>query len=124
MIGLGMAAVGIVVFGLSRQMALSLAAQTVIGAALINYMASTNTLLQMFVSDELRGRVMSLYTISFIGAAPLGALEVGFIGQHLSPEIAVEICGAIALFCAVFMLTRLRTIAEGRAAVRTVTATT
>jgi MFS family permease len=124
MIGLMVAAVGIVVFGLSRQMALSLVAQTIIGAALINYMASTNTLLQMFVSDELRGRVMSLYTISFIGAAPLGALEVGFIGQHLSPEIAVEICGAIALFCAVFMLTRIRTIAEGRAAVRTATVTT
>jgi len=103
---------------MSRDMRLSLVAQTIIGAALINYMASTNTLLQMFVSDELRGRVMSLYTISFIGAAPLGALEVGFIGEHLSPEFAVEICGAIALLCGIFMLTRMRTIAQARAAVR------
>jgi MFS family permease len=118
MVGLLVAGIGILVFGMSRDMRLSLVAQTIIGAALINYMASTNTLLQMFVSDELRGRVMSLYTISFIGAAPLGALEVGFIGEHLSPEFAVEICGAIALLCGIFMLTRMRTIAQARAAVR------
>jgi MFS family permease len=124
MVGLLVAGVGILVFGMSRDMRLSLVAQTIIGAALINYMASTNTLLQMFVSDELRGRVMSLYTISFIGAAPLGALEVGFIGEHLSPEFAVEICGAIALLCGLFMLTRMRTIAQARAAVRVLSPTT
>lgn len=115
--GLLIASSGILVFGLSRQMALSLLAQTIIGAALINYMASTNTMLQLFVSDELRGRVMSLYTISFIGAAPLGALEVGFVGEHLSPEFAVEICGAISLICGIFLLTRLRMIAEGQAGI-------
>lgn len=123
MVGLLVAGIGILVFGMSRDMRLSLVAQTIIGAALINYMASTNTLLQMFVSDELRGRVMSLYTISFIGAAPLGALEVGFIGERLSPEVAVEICGAIALLCGIFMLTRMRTIAQARAAVRVLSPT-
>jgi len=50
-------------------------------AGLINYMATTNTMLQLFVSDELRGRVMSFYTMSFIGIAPLGALMVGYIGD-------------------------------------------
>jgi len=122
--GLLIAAAGIVMFGLSRDMSLSLAAQMLTGAALINYMASTNTLLQMFVSDELRGRVMSLYTISFIGAAPLGALEVGFIGEHMSPEVAVEICGAIALLCGIFMITRLRMIAAGQAGLDAVAAST
>jgi len=115
--GLLLAAAGIMVFGLSRRMGLSLLAQTITGATLINFMASTNTLLQLFVSDELRGRVMSLYTISFIGAAPLGALEVGFVGEHVSPEFAVEICGAIALICGIFLLTRLRMIAEGQSSI-------
>src|SRR5271170_4837362 len=60
-VGIVVAAFGILLFGLSRHMGLSLVAQTITGAALINYMASSNTLLQLFVSDELRGRVMSLY---------------------------------------------------------------
>lgn len=115
--GLLLAAAGIMTFSLSRRMGLSLLAQTITGATLINYMASTNTLLQLFVSDELRGRVMSLYTISFIGAAPLGALEVGFLGEHVSPEFAVEICGAITLVCGIFLLTRLRMIAEGQSSI-------
>jgi MFS family permease len=113
--GLFCTAIAIVVFGMSRSMPLSLAAQMFIGAGLINYMASTNTMLQLFVSDELRGRVMSIYTLSFIGMAPLGALEVGFVGEHLSPEIAVVICGVVSLGCALLLLTRLRIIAGAQA---------
>ena len=72
-------------------MSLSLLAQMFIGAGLINYMVTTNTMLQLFVSDELRGRVMSIYTLSFIGIAPIGSLEVGYIGEHLSPQAAVVV---------------------------------
>jgi MFS family permease len=85
----------IVTFGLSRSMALSMAAEMLVGAGMINYMASTNTLVQLFVSDELRGRVMSIYTLSFIGMAPLGSLEVGFVGHHLSPRVAVVIWDSV-----------------------------
>ena len=113
--GLFCTALAIIVFGMSRWMPLSLAAQMLIGAGLINYMASTNTMLQLFVSDELRGRVMSIYTLSFIGMAPLGALEVGFVGERVSPEIAVVICGIISTACAIALLTRLRMIAGAQA---------
>jgi MFS family permease len=78
-------------------------------------MAGTNTMLQLSVSDELRGRVMSIYTLSFIGLAPLGSLEVGFVGEHLSPEVAVIICGVISLGCGVLLLIRLPTIAAAQA---------
>jgi predicted MFS family arabinose efflux permease len=115
--GLFCTALATVVFGLSSWIALSMVAQMLIGAGIINYMAATNTMLQLFVSDELRGRVMSIYTLSFIGLAPLGALEVGFVGEHLSPEIAVVICGVILLGCAVLLLTRLPMIAEAQAAI-------
>ena len=87
--GLFGSAIGIFVFGFSSVMWLSLLAQMLIGAGLINYMATSNTMLQLFVSDELRGRVMSFYTLSFIGLAPIGSLEVGFIGERVSPQIAV-----------------------------------
>ena len=106
-VGLFMTAIAIIGFGLSSLMTFSLIAQLFIGAGLINYMATTNTMLQIFVSDELRGRVMSFYTLSFIGIAPLGALMVGYIGERLGPQVAVVICGALSLGCALLLLTRL-----------------
>lgn len=113
----GLAASGgaILVFGLSRWMWLSIVAQMVVGAGLLNFMATTNTMLQLFVADELRGRVMSFYTLSFIGLAPLGALLVGYVGDYGSPQIAVVLCGAIGLGCAAVLLTRLRLIADAQA---------
>jgi MFS family permease len=115
-IGLFMTAIAIVAFGFSSSMLFSLITQLFIGAGLINYMATTNTMLQIFVSDELRGRVMSFYTLSFIGLAPLGALMVGFIGEHLGAQPAVVICGALSLGCALLLLTRLNLIREAQEA--------
>jgi len=109
-VGLFLTAIAIIAFGFSSSMTFSLIAQLFIGAGLINYMATTNTMLQIFVSDELRGRVMSFYTLSFIGLAPLGALMVGFIGEHLGPQATVIICGALSLGCALLLLTRLNRI--------------
>jgi MFS family permease len=115
MYGIFVLAAAILTFGFSRWMWLSLLAQLFVGAALINYMASTNTLLQLFVSDELRGRVMSFYTLSFTGMLPLGSLEVGFIGERISPEAAVMVCGVISLACAILLATRLKIIAAAQA---------
>ncbi|HVC45117.1 MAG TPA: MFS transporter [Candidatus Binataceae bacterium] len=114
-LGLFMTAIAIIAFGLSNSMVVSMATQMFIGAGLINYMATTNTMLQLFVSDELRGRVMSFYTLSFIGMAPIGALMVGYIGEHLSTQTAVVACGAVSLACAVLLLTRLKLFAEAQA---------
>jgi len=113
--GLAASGAAIVVFGLSHWMWLSIIAQMVSGAGLINFMATTNTMLQLFVADELRGRVMSFYTLSFIGLAPVGALVAGYIGDYCSPQAAVVLCGAIALGCAAVLLTRLRLIADAQA---------
>ena len=106
----------IVALGLSHNMALSMLAMMLAGIGDMNYMATTNTMVQMFVSDDLRGRVMSLYTISSFGLAPLGSIEVGLLGGHLGPQIATMVCGAVALGCAVMLLTRLRLIAAAQAA--------
>ena len=102
-IGLLASGLGIVVFGFSRNMIISLAAQLVIGAGLTNFRASNNTLVQLFVSDDLRGRVMSTYQLAAVGMTPLGALEVGFLGTHMGPQSTVVVCGAIILGCAVFL---------------------
>lgn len=112
----GLLAIGvaIAVFGLSPWIALSLGAQMLIGVGQMNYMASTNTMLQLFVSDELRGRLMSIYTLSVIGFAPLGGLEVGFVGEHLNARVAVLICSAFSIVCGCVLLGRLKMIAEAQ----------
>ena len=101
-------------FGLSAWMSVSLLAQMFIGVGLMNHMVTTNTLLQLFVSDELRGRVMSIYTLSFIGTAPLGSLAVGYLGEHFSPRTAVMFCAAFSLLCGMILLTRLKLIARAQ----------
>ena len=109
-IGLFLTATGILTFALSRWLALSMAAQLIIGAGLTNFRASNNTLVQMFVSDELRGRVMSTYQLSTMGLGPIGALEVGYLGSHWGPRQSVTICGTISLICAITLLTQLKSI--------------
>jgi len=102
----------IIVFGASPWLWLSLAAQVMVGAGLMSYMATTNTLLQLSVSDELRGRVMSIYVLSFIGLAPVGSLAVGSMGEHASPQVAVVLCGAISLLCGFYLLRTLDLLAH------------
>ena len=114
--GLLGSAAGMFMFGFSSTMWLSLLSQMAIGAGLLNYMATSNTMLQLFVSDELRGRVMSMYTLSFIGLAPLGSLEVGYIGERASPQIAVAGAAAVTLLCGIVLLARVSVIADAQAA--------
>jgi MFS family permease len=113
--GLFGSAAGIFVFGFSTRMWLSLLAQMVIGAGLLTHTATSNTMIQLFVSNELRGRVMSMYTLSFIGLAPIGSLEVGYIGQRLGPQIAVAASALATLACGIILLARLSVIAEAQA---------
>jgi len=108
--GLLISAAGIAVFAASPWIALSLAAQLMVGAGLTNFRASNNTLLQLFVDDELRGRVMSCYTLASLGMTPLGALEVGFLGEHLGPRTAVAVCSAATIICFIIAVARFKDI--------------
>ena len=108
-------------FGVSTWMSVSLLAQVFIGVGLMNHMVTTNTLLQMFVTDELRGRVMSIYTLSFIGTAPIGSLAVGYIGENFSPRTAVMFCAAFSLMCGFILLTKLKLIAHAQAEIEEAT---
>jgi MFS family permease len=108
--GLFSSAAGIVVFGLSRSIPLSLVAQFVIGTGLTSFRASNNTLVQLFVSDDLRGRIMSTYQLAAVGMTPFGALEVGYMGTTLGPRPSVVICGIVTLTAGMVLLTRLKSI--------------
>lgn len=88
------------VFALSTTLWIALPALYFTGMGLLLTAASTNTVLQSIVPDELRGRVAALYVMSFIGVAPLGALATGWIAEHLAPPPTLAACGLLALVAA------------------------
>ena len=57
--------------------------------------AGSNTLLQSLVDDDKRGRVMSFYTMAFMGCGPLGYLAAGWLAGHLGAPWTFTICGLV-----------------------------
>ncbi|MEA4908449.1 MAG: MFS transporter, partial [Anaerolineaceae bacterium] len=66
-----------------------------LGVGFMVQMAMTNTLLQTSVDDEYRGRVMSLYALTFFGFSPFGSLLIGTLAQNWGSSIAIGICAVI-----------------------------
>ncbi len=89
--------VALIAFSLSKSFWLSMALLLPAGFAMMIEMASSNTLIQSMVPDELRGRVMAVYSMMFMGMAPFGALTAGAIAQHLGAPPAVAIGGVVCL---------------------------
>jgi MFS family permease len=89
--------IGQLLFASSRWLWASLLVLPVTGAALMVQLASSNTVLQTVVPEDKRGRVMSLYTMAFLGMAPIGSLVAGWLGASLGAPLAVAICGAVTL---------------------------
>jgi MFS family permease len=72
-----------------------------VGYGMITGMAGCNTLLQSLVPDQLRGRVMSLYTLFFIGTAPIGSLIAGAMAARVGTPLTIAIGGVGAIIGAV-----------------------
>ena len=102
-----LAGAALVVFSFSSRLWLALPALYFVGMGLMLTAASTNTVLQSIVPDELRGRVASLYVMSFLGMSPLGALGAGWAAEHIGPPATLAICGGIALAAAAVYAGRL-----------------
>ncbi len=106
LLAVAFAGVSLVGLSLSRDFTLSLACLACIGFGVVIYLASTNTLLQILSSDEMRGRVMGAYVFMFLGMGPLGSLIMGTTAQLLGPPTAVAIGGATALALGLFVWVR------------------
>lgn len=79
------------------------------GLGLLLQFATMNTTIQHLISDEYRGRVMSIYTIMFLGFAPFGNLEIGFLSEHLGTDTAIRIgAGIVFLFGLLVFFSRRR----------------
>jgi len=110
LIGLLSGGLGMGFFAWSRVLPLTLAMGLLAGFGLILYVASTNTMIQLIIEDDFRGRVMSLYTFMFIGTAPLGSLLAGTIAQHAGAPVATSLSAVILLGSALWVAYRLRVI--------------
>lgn len=84
-------------FSVSRIVWLSLLCMAVLGFGFITAGATINTILQSIVDDDKRSRVVSLYTASFIGAAPLGHLASGWLADHIGAPNIFLVNGSVCL---------------------------
>jgi MFS family permease len=96
-----------VAFAVSRSASVSLLVLTAYGFSMMLAMAGCNTLLQTVVDDDKRGRVMSLYTMAFMGTVPVGSLFTGALANTLGAPLAVCLCGAACLAAALVFAWRL-----------------
>jgi MFS family permease len=84
-------------FAFVRSVPLALVCAAAAGFASLATMNMTNSLLQTLTSDEMRGRVMSLYSLTIFGLMPIGSLLAGTVAEHLGEPVAVGAGALIAL---------------------------
>ncbi len=101
-LGPALLGIGLIVFSLSRYLPLSLLAMLTIGLGTILQIASGNTVLQTIIDDDKRGRVMSLYTMSFLGMVPFGSLLGGSIADRIGAPNTLIIAGVTCLLGSLF----------------------
>ena len=91
----------LIVFAASKNFWLSATLLVPVGFCIMLQMACSNTLIQTMVPDVLRGRVMSVYSMMFMGMAPFGALLGGAIADRLGAPVTVAIGGAASIVGAI-----------------------
>jgi MFS family permease len=90
-------------FAATRWLPLSLVLMAGMGLALIAIMNNSNAMVQSRVPDELRGRVMALYSLMMMGGMPVGALMVGVLAERTSEPLAVMAGAAVLLIFAAWL---------------------
>ena len=88
-------------FALSSRLTFSLLFLFGLGFALVMAVALTNTLLQKLVTDQMRGRVMSMFLLSFVGAMPIGNILAGTASNHFGPQRTLAAGGFVITLVAI-----------------------
>ncbi len=98
----------IVCLAFSPSLVMALIVVVPMGAASIGFIATANATLQLRAEPSMRGRVMALYAIAFLGTTPIGAPLVGWISQESSPRVALLVGGLSTIVAAATTLWRHR----------------
>jgi len=91
----------LILFTLSHWYAASALLLVPVGFSLMTQMGATNTLVQSMVPDRLRGRTMAVYSMMFMGMAPLGAILAGAAADRIGAPTTVAVGGAISIAAAI-----------------------
>jgi len=89
----------VIVFCYSHIFALSAAMSFCEGFGMIISLSTVNVTMQQLSSDEMRGRVMSIYATSFLGLPPVGCLMIGELSRHMPTEHAIAAMTGLAMVC-------------------------
>ncbi len=114
-LGLGMVLVraaiffgtGIAIFAISNNFTLSMVSLVVAGFGAMTLVASCNTIIQTIVDEDKRGRVMSFFTMAFIGMAPFGSLLAGALAGRIGANETVLVGGVCCLAGGIIFLRQL-----------------
>src|SRR5450830_93557 len=98
---------GLIIFAFSKNIYFSLSMMLMSGFGMLLQIAASNTLLQTITDDDKRGRVMSFFTMAFMGMSPFGNLIAGAMADKIGAPNTVLISGAICIIGAIIFLTRL-----------------
>jgi MFS family permease len=109
-VGGAAAGAALIGFAYSGALWLALVLLYLVGMGAMLAASSTNMVLQTIVEDRMRARVLAIYTMSFLGAAPLGALAAGALGERIGPPAALALGGGLALAAAALYWTQLAAI--------------
>jgi MFS family permease len=101
---------GLVLFALSRTVWISVILLLVAGFGMMQQMAASNTIIQTIVPEDKRGRVMSYYTMAFVGMAPFGSLLAGALAHAVSAPATLIVCGICCMAGAAWFASRLKMI--------------
>lgn len=102
----------ITVFSLSHRLAVSYGMLVITGASMMAVFATVNSLVQLIVANEMRGRVMSVYNFAFRGGMPLGNLATGWLVKMFTVPLVLAVNGLLLAAVAVFYLAVERRVAE------------
>ncbi len=102
--------VGLICFGLSRVLWLSLLMMLVTGFGMMQGMVASNTIMQTLVEEEMRGRVMSYYTMAFVGMAPFGSLLAGALAHAIGAQHTVIVSGIACIAGSLWFWSRLKAV--------------
>jgi len=102
--------VGLIAFSQSSVIWLSLLLLPIVGGGMMVETASTNTILQTIVEEGMRGRVMSFYTMAFLGTAPLGSLFAGVLADRIGAPTTILLGGVACVGAGIWFAVRLPSI--------------
>jgi len=101
-IGSLLATVVLVIFALARSMTVAYITMAVVSCGFVLCFATCNTLMQMTVPENLRGRVMAIYTLMFIGTSPIGSLMAGGLAARIGAPRTILFFAIVSLAAALF----------------------